>query len=266
MYYYAQFAIRGSFLVIAMRKGEGHVIPVIFAHRGASGRYPENTMEAFRAALRRKADGIEVDVQLTLDEEVVVIHDHHLDRTTDGTGLVQDQTWEVLQKYSAGAWLDPTFESARIPSFREVCQFIQPTSLKMIIELKNFLSAQPHLEEKTVEIVREYQLTNRVIFSSFNFTSLLRIKELDSRFVTALLYIGPLREPWIICRQFQADQLHAPVDQITPALVKKTKQHGLPIYAWTVNGTREIKRMGAMKVDGLITNFPLRARKLFHLK
>lgn len=253
-----------NFCVNRFGEGGSHVIPVIIAHRGASGKYPENTMESFQAALRRKADGIELDVQLTLDGEVVVIHDHFLDRTTNGTGLVRDHTWEELQAYSAGAWMDHRYKQARIPSFREVCRFIQPTALSMIIEMKNFLSVQPHLEEKVIDIVREFRLSNRVIFSSFNFNSLLRIKELDSRLITALLYLGPLREPWEICREYEADQLHAPIDQITPALVRETKRRDIPIYAWTVDGAKQMKAFAAMKVDGLITNYPLRARKLFY--
>jgi glycerophosphoryl diester phosphodiesterase len=240
------------------------VIPLLFAHRGASGRYPENTLDAFQAALRHKADGIELDVQLTLDGEVVVIHDHRLERTTDGNGLVQQYTLAELRQFSAGEWLHPRFRMARIPSFREVCQLVQSSPVKMIVEMKNFFIPQPHLEEKVVELIHQYDLSERTVVSSFNFNSLVRIKELDKRLQTALLYVGSLREPWEIARKYGADQVHAPSEEVTATMVKETRRRGLAIYAWTVNSRKRMKALAAIKVSGLITNYPLRARKLFY--
>lgn len=238
------------------------MLPLVYAHRGASARYPENTLEAFRAAIRNKADGIELDVQLTLDQEVVVIHDHSIDRTTDGKGAVQQLTWAQLQQYSAGAWHDPRYAALRIPRFEEVCALIAPTRLRLIVELKNFLVPQPGLEEKVLTLLRKYQLSARTTLSSFNFDSLLAIKDLDPKQATALLYIGSLQAPWEIAARYQAQELHAPKGVITPSLLKEAHLRHMPVIAWTVNGEKRLRQLFAMKVDGVITNYPLRARKI----
>jgi glycerophosphoryl diester phosphodiesterase len=236
--------------------------PLIYAHRGASAHCPENTMEAFRLARKQRADGIELDVQLTRDGEPVVIHDHTLDRTTDGSGLVSQYTCRELQLFSAGAWFHPRFQQARIPTFEEVCAYLAPTSLRLIVELKNFFLPQADLEEKVVELLRAYGLSERTIISSFNFDSLLRVKELDDRQATALLYVGNLQDPWEIASRYQAQELHAPREAVTSSLVKKAHRRGFPVVAWTVNAAPCLREVFAMKVDGVITNYPLRARKI----
>jgi glycerophosphoryl diester phosphodiesterase len=237
------------------------VIPLIFAHRGASGLYPENTIEAFRAALRLRADGIELDVQLTRDGEVVVIHDHRLERTTNGSGLVQQYTLRELRQLRASKKPDSRFRRVRIPSLREVCRSFEPTPLRFIIELKNFLVPQPHLEELVVEIIRQYGLTERTVISSFNFDSLIRVKELNPLQRTALLYVGPLQNPWEVAKRYGADELHVPEEELTPELVQQAKERGFPVIGWTINHPKRVKLAGKMGVDGIITNYPLRARK-----
>lgn len=240
--------------------------PVIIAHRGASGLFPENTMEAFRAAYRQRADGIELDVQLSLDEEVVVIHDGRLERTTNGEGLVRSHTLYELQQLNAGEWLHPRFRHVRIPSLEEVFEFVQPTQLMVILELKNFLTLQPNLEEKVLSLIEQFQLEKRVIISSFNFNSLLHIKQLNPTIKTGLLYIGSLRHPWQIAREFHTEQIHAPQVEITPKLLKEARRINQEVYAWTVNGPHRMKMMFSLGVDGIITNYPSRARRLLKKK
>jgi len=236
--------------------------PLVYAHRGASARYPENTLEAFRAAIRQKADGIELDVQLTQDQEIVVIHDHLLDRTTNGKGAVQQFSFEQLQQFSAGGWFDAQYSHLRIPRFEEVCALLAPTSLRLIIELKNFFIPQPGLEEKVIATLQQYSLTKRTTISSFNFDSLDTIKQIDPQQKTALLYIGPIQKPWEIAARYHANELHAPKGFITPSLVKHAHLHQIPVIAWTVNSEKRLRQLFGMKIDGVITNYPLRARKI----
>ncbi|UFJ43117.1 glycerophosphodiester phosphodiesterase [Brevibacillus humidisoli] len=240
--------------------------PWIFAHRGASARHPENTLEAFRAAIRLGADGIELDVQLTSDGEVVVIHDPWLDRTTDGTGLVQNRTFAELRRLSAGSWFDPRFSKSKIPSLREVLALVMPTRMQVILELKNFFVPQPELEKRVVELLRIYEMEQRAIISSFNFNSLLHIKELAPAVRTGLLYIGHLHEPWDIARQYQTEQLHVPKEEITPSLIRQAHRHRLEVIGWTINSSQTILRMRKLGIDGIITNYPRRARKVLHPK
>ncbi|GED53050.1 MULTISPECIES: glycerophosphodiester phosphodiesterase [Brevibacillus] len=238
--------------------------PLIYAHRGASGRYPENTMEAFRAAVRRRADGIELDVQLSKDDKVVVIHDHHLERTTNGRGTVRQHTWEELKKFRADKAVPSRQKHIRIPTLREVLHTFAPTKLRFCIELKNFFFAQPQLEEYVIGLIRQYDLTSRTVISSFNFDSLLAVKELDPNQTTALLYIGPLHNPWEVGSRYRVDELHVPKDQLTSALVSKAKENGFRVVGWTINSTAGIRDAAKMNVDGIITNYPGRARKALH--
>lgn len=241
-------------------------MPLIFAHRGSSGLYPENTMEAFACALRQKADGIELDVQLTRDGEVVVIHDHRLERTTNGTGLVQQYTLAELRHLNAGTWFHPRFQTTRIPTLAEVFTFMKPTRLQVIVELKNLLVPQPGLEEKVCSLIEQFQLGSRIILSSFNFNSLRKLKELNDTYQTALLYIGHLSEPWRTGIVYGADQLHVPYEEVTLSLGKESHKNGLSVIAWTVNQKKAMRRMLSMKVDGLITNYPLQAKKLIQIQ
>lgn len=237
--------------------------PLIFAHRGASARHPENTLAAFRAAIQLGADGIELDAQLTRDQEVVVFHDPSLERTTNGTGLVREHTFAELSLLSAGSWMHPRFASCRIPHLREVLTLVKPTRLQVIVELKNFLVPQPDLEARVIQLLRMHDMEHRTIISSFNFNSLLQVKKLAPAVRTALLYFGHLREPWELARQYQTDQLHVPKEEITPALIKQSHRHGLEVMGWTVNRPETMLHFGKLGIDGIITNYPLRARKRF---
>jgi glycerophosphoryl diester phosphodiesterase len=236
--------------------------PLIYAHRGASGLFPENTMEAFHAAVRRRADGIELDVQLSRDNKLVVIHDHHLDRTTNGTGPVRKYTLRELRQFRADKNAPSRTSRARIPTLREVFQAFYDTPMRFFLELKNFLSNQPHLEELVLEQISRYQLTQRTVISSFNFDSLVHIKELNPMQTTALLYVGPIPRPWEVAARYQADQLHVPVDQLTLELVEQAHEHGFPVFGWTINSPRQIQDAIRVGVDGIITNYPGRARKM----
>lgn len=219
-------------------------------------------MESFRAAIKAKADGIELDVQMTLDGELVVIHDHQLERTTNGKGLVQQHTYRELRRYSAGAWFDPGFADAKIPRFEQVCALIAPTSLKLIVELKNFFLPQAGLEEKVIDTLQYYGLIERTVVSSFNFHSLQDVKRLMPELQTGMLYMGLLDEPWKIAAQFSANQLHAPKQALSSKLIAGAHAHHFPVIAWTVNHEKHLRQAFALHVAGVITNYPVRARKI----
>ncbi|USG63835.1 glycerophosphodiester phosphodiesterase [Brevibacillus ruminantium] len=236
--------------------------PFIYAHRGASGSYPENTMEAFRAAVRRRANGIELDVQLSKDHKPVVLHDHYLERTTNGHGMVHQQTFEQLKKLRADKLHPIRQRTVRIPGLREVFHEFAPTKLHFCIELKNFFYPQPLLEEQVLELIRQYDLRERTVISSFNFDSLLTVKKLDPRQTTGLLYVGPIQHPWTVGKQYKADELHVPDDQLSPHLVKTAKEHGFRVLGWTLDSASSIRKAAQMGVDGVITNYPGRARKV----
>ncbi len=152
----------------------------IWAHRGCSQRYPENTLTAFeKAAEIRGLIGIELDIQLTKDGEMVVIHDEKVDRTTDGTGYVKDYTFRQLRVLQIGYGEG---KPERIPTIEEVLELLTPRlkeGLKLNIELKNSVFSYRGMEEKIVELVHQKGLQKSIVYSSFSALSLERLKGLD---------------------------------------------------------------------------------------
>lgn len=139
----------------------------VWAHRGASGYAPENTMDAFRKAIEMKADGIELDVHLTKDGEVVVIHDEVLDRVSDGTGRVQDFTCNELKNFNFNK-LHPEYKEEEIPTLEEVYQLIKPTDLTINVEMKTGNTFYPGMEDKVLELTKKYDMMDRIIVSLYD--------------------------------------------------------------------------------------------------
>ena len=152
----------------------------IWAHRGCSQRYPENTLLAFEKAVAIKGlTGIELDIQLTKDGEIVVIHDERLDRTTEGMGFVRDYTLSQIKKLHIYADDNPV---QSVPTITEVFDLLGPglkSGLKLNIELKNSVWAYDGMEEKIVEMVHKRGVQDAVVYSSFYARSLWKLKELD---------------------------------------------------------------------------------------
>lgn len=165
---------------------------LIYAHRGASLIRPENTIPAFRAAVRLGANGIEFDVQLTRDGYPVIIHDYTLNRTTNGSGKVSSYTLEQIKQLSAGAWFDKKYESVRVPTVEEVLKLVRKTDIFVNIELKNFPIKQPGMEERVTELIEKYKLYEQAVLSTFLPSSLNKINKLNPHIMTAFLYFGKL--------------------------------------------------------------------------
>ena len=158
----------------------------IFAHRGASAYAPENTLEAFRLAMEQGADGIELDVQMTKDGELVVIHDETIDRVSNGNGAVRDYTLEELKQFSVSNHFEQ-YPDVKIPTLREVLELIKPGTMEINIELKTGIYWYPQIEQKVLELVKEEGMEERIIYSSFNHYSVQKIRELSPEAETAYL-------------------------------------------------------------------------------
>lgn len=234
----------------------------VWAHRGASGYAPENTLPAFQKAIEMGADGIELDVQLTRDQQVVVIHDETIDRVSDGSGKVADYKLEQLRQFNYNK-THPEYEHADIPTLEEVLELIKPTKLIINIELKTGVNFYEGIERKTLELVKQYEMEDRIIYSSFNHYSVMKIKELCPTAKTGLLDMDGIYHiaeyaknmgvnalhPWICNTQYQN-------------FVKEAKEHGLKVHVWTVNTEDDMRRMIDMGVDAMITNYPDVALKI----
>jgi glycerophosphoryl diester phosphodiesterase len=229
----------------------------VYAHRGYSGRYPENTMLAFRKAVEVGADGIELDVQLTKDGQLVVIHDEAIDRTTDGTGFVRDYTLEELRKFNAAATWEGKFGFEPIPTFEEYCAWAAGEKIITNIELKTGVWYYENIEEKTLEMVRAHGLTDRVLFSSFNHSSIAALRQLAPEIKCgALVEKDGLGNPGFYCTKHDFQCFHPGWMCLPKEDMDSCKANGIEVNVWTVNDMDVLLRLVEWGVDGLITNYP----------
>ena len=242
--------------------GGSAVTTHIIAHRGASGKLPENTMIAYVQAAKDGADAIELDVQLTKDRIPIIMHDETVDRTTDGYGFVKDYTAKNLKKLSAGSWKGWKYRRAEIPTLEEVLQWIAPTRLDLVIEFKNNLFPYAGMERLTIELIERYGMMERTIFSSFNHDSLIKIKKMVKEAQTAPLYSKPIANPAQYAKAIGASGVHPYFRLLTPTLVQTMHENGLLIRPFTVNQPHLMEALIAWGVDGLITDEPALAAKI----
>ena len=233
----------------------------IFAHRGYSGKYPENTMIAFKKALECGVDGIELDVQLTKDGEVVIIHDETIDRTTTGKGFVVDYTYEELERFDASfKFKDLGFN--KIPTLREYFQLVKDYDIVTNVELKTGINEYLGIEEKVWELIKEYNLEEKVIISSFNHFSVMRMKKIAPQ-----LKYGFLSEDWIIdagkyTHSHGVQCYHPRFNNLVPDVIKELKKYNLEINTWTVNLEEDMKYLYSNNIDVIITNYPELAQEI----
>ena len=227
--------------------------PKIIAHRGASTQAPENTMAAFQLALDQHADGIELDVILSKDDRVVVIHDAAVDRTTNGTGKVKDLTWAELQELDAG-------DGQQIPALEEVLETFGG-QLLINIELKNYASIFDTLPIEAAKLVKNFKLEKSVIISSFNPFNLPRFRRQSTESSLGLLTLPGKANHWLY-RLFKFDALHPHFNDVTQSMVEIIHAQGKKVNVWTVDDPEEIRRLANLQVDSIITNDPLSARSV----
>ena len=223
----------------------------IWAHRGASAAAPENTLAAFDLAVRKGAQGVELDVQRSADGVVVVIHDETVDRTTRGSGRVVGLTATELQ-----AW--------GVPTLAEVLDLLAPTDLRVNVERKNGIDPYPGLEEDVEAVVTGSRLATdapeRVLYSSFNHRSLARLAELGTKVPLGVLHVEAMVRPWVYAASFGARALHPMALTVLPEEVARCHEAGIAVHAWTVDDPAAVRALAAAGVDAVITNVPDLAR------
>ncbi len=234
----------------------------IFAHRGASGYAPENTLEAFELAIRQGADGVELDVHLTRDGELVVTHDERVDRVSDGSGWVRDLTLRELKslRFSNGM---RDYADARIPTLAEVFGLLAPTGLAVNIELKNSMVDYPDLEKRVIGLAARMFPMERIIFSSFNHYSMQRVKAIDGSLACGLLYDATLVRPWVYALALGMDALHPMYTEVTTpgGMCAAAHRAGVLVHTWTVNDEETLRTVFREGADIVITNVPDVARR-----
>lgn len=236
-------------------------VPLIIAHRGAKGEAPENTMAAFKLALEQGCDAFELDIHLSQDGEMVVIHDDTVNRTTSGEGNVADLTLAELQQLDAGMWFDPSFEGEKIPTLREVFE-LAPEHLMINVEVKGGISNG--VEQKLIALMEEYDRFEQVVVSSFHFDCLRTLQTLNPRVKTGLLYSQNFAHPELLpdTAGVHAYSLHPYFKSIEDNHFASLQGRGLAVYAWTVNDADDMRRLIELGIHGIITDYPGRLHHL----
>lgn len=230
--------------------------PKIIAHRGASGYAPENTMAAFELALEMGADGIETDVHLTRDGELVLTHDPILGRTSPGRGELKNHTYKELSRLDWGSWFSERFKGESLPRLEDLLRLTKGKDTVLNIEIKFGSPYYPGLEEKLIGVLRESDRLEKLIISSFNHYSLLRIKELEPAVPIGFLTSALLIDGAAYVKRHDGAALHPDQHALTEKLVEDCHRHGVAVNTYTVNGAERSRQLAEAGVDGVITNYP----------
>ena len=217
-------------------------------HRGAMGHEPENTLCSIRRALELGTPCIEIDVYW-VDGHLMVFHDDRLERTTDGTGLISEKSFEALRSLDAG-------KGERIPTLEEVCELVDGKA-GINVELKGPDTAEP-VAQIVLSLIEKGWDKNALLASSFNHRELFNMRRLDPDLQLGVITRSATPEDLDFAKSIAAFSIHPAHQFIHPKLVKDLHARGIRIYAYTVNEPDDIARMHELGIDGVFTNYPER--------
>ncbi|WP_338706066.1 glycerophosphodiester phosphodiesterase [Bacillus altitudinis] len=230
----------------------------IIAHRGSSSAAPENTIAAFDVAVEQGADYIELDVQMTMDQHVVVIHDDTVDRTTNGNGLVKSYTLDQLKKLDAGSWFDQQYTNERIPTLQEILERYSQR-IGILIEIKH-PKRQIGIEKAVARIINRFAYSRHIMIQSFDVHALQRIKAFAPSLRTALI-IKPdafkLTKRKIMTYSSFANCLNMKKTMINRWWIDRIHTFEMDVFIWTVKDQKTADRIKKYPIDGVVTDNPL---------
>lgn len=234
--------------------------PMISGHRGAGGYAPENTMAAFQVGHQVGADLLEMDVQLTKDGHLVVIHDHVLDRTTNGTGFVGTKTLSELMSLDAGSWFDRRFSGERIPVLDDVVAWSKG-KIGLNIELKSgpYPFFHPELPEKVIAVLRKHDVIAQTLIISFDHTLIRHVKTLEPGIACAIIFNARVVDPIGLAKVSRADVLNISRGFVSPDLVSLAHAHGLGVQCYC-DDPEEAQVLTRLGVDFMDSDHPDRIR------
>jgi len=234
----------------------------IYGHRGAKGTYPENSMLSFKKAIEAGVDGMEFDIHMTKDGELVVIHDATLDRTTTGSGFVKDytlaeiQAFSIGEKYSEYKHYDASWNDERIPTLSQVLGLCLEYDLEVNIELKTYEVFYPEIEVKLLQEVEKSGFdVEKVVYSAFHLPTIMRIQKLDPNAKVAWLLENFIPMPADYLQELAFEGLHMDKD-----IILAGSEYWQPIAknlrVWTVNEEVEMQALLDLGVAAIITDYP----------
>ncbi|MGG0254490.1 glycerophosphodiester phosphodiesterase [Bacillus toyonensis] len=246
------------------------------AHRGASAYAPEHTIAAYKLGQQLKGDYIEIDLQMTKDGHLVAMHDETVNRTTNGKGLVKEHTLEEMKQLNVGSFFNEKypnlakkeFENAKVPMLKEIIEMFGHNA-NYYIETKS-PDEYPGMEEKLLEIIKYYQISDKVIIQSFSEESLQKIHSLYANIplVQLLSYQKSVQLNELEIEKYKTYCIGLGMNYkyIDSAYVKKIKKHGLEVHPFTVDNEKDMKKLLSWGVDGMFTNYPDRLHSILDLK
>jgi glycerophosphoryl diester phosphodiesterase len=224
------------------------------AHRGFSGKYPDNSMLAYEKAIEAGAEMIEIDVHRTKDNQIVIHHDAQLLKNTGKKGSIVELTYEEILTYNLP-------KNQKIPLLSQLLDLLKPTPVKLNIEIKAF-----ECEELILQLVKEREISDQIVYSSFLAPTLMELHDLDPSAVLCSLS-GSFKPKHLENYINQAKLTHSKYmnmhyKTLTPEAIEAVHKAGYEIMAWTVNSPREMKRLMKLGVESIITNYPDKLAKL----
>lgn len=233
---------------------------MIIAHRGASFHAPENTLASAKLGWEHGADAVEIDIHLSLDKKIIVIHDYDTKRTTGKSYKIASTNSDTLRTLDAGSWKGQNFMEEKLPFLSEVLRII-PDSRKLVIEIKSNKEIVPFLKE---ELTTSGKMSQCIIIS-FDFEALtaakLALPALPAYYLSSKVSPGDFPELLDKLRENKIDGLNLNHSIITPELASLCGKNNIPLYAWTVDDAAVAKKLIQLGVTGITTNIPLEMRK-----
>ncbi|MEG1285065.1 MAG: glycerophosphodiester phosphodiesterase [Romboutsia sp.] len=232
----------------------------IFAHRGASGDYPENTILAFKKALEIGVDGIELDVHKSKDGQLIVIHDEDVKRTFKGKGLIKDYTLEELKELKCKKFKFINDNECRICILRDVIELIKDEDIVLNIEAKTD-EIHYNLEEDVLKLINEYGVKDKILISSFYHQTIKNFKELNNSLKYGALYgykkdYDPEQNIVEHAEKIGVYSINISINLVTKEIVQLAHNNGLKVFVYTVNSPMIMRKMIDCNVDGVFTDFP----------
>lgn len=232
------------------------------AHRGFSGKYPENTMIAFQKAYEVGADGIELDAQLTKDGTIVIFHDDTLERLTSGKGQLTEWTLEELKSLSINSKGQKGLAEQKIPTLKEYFEWAQDKNLLTNIELKTVNGNDIGLEKKVLKMIEEYGLEKQIIISSFHKENMIRVKKINATIQTGLLTSKCTKQIIQKAKEIGMDYIHPNALSLNEELIEYVNNYDLKINAWTINEKLDLEKAVEVEINAIITDFPDRLKTI----
>lgn len=232
----------------------------IVAHRGASGAFPENTAIAFEEAVRLDVEMIELDVHLTRDRQLLVVHDGTVDRTSDGKGKVAELDLAQIKEMDAGAWMAPQFAGARFLVLDEALD-LMPAAMRLNVHIKAYDEDRDALASMVVRSLQERQLLETA-FVAADEATLAAARAVEADLQICNLSTRPVEDYVDRSRQIDCRILQPGNGMTTPELVREAHENGMEVNPFYADDEAEMRRLIACGVDGILTNFPEKLQQL----